>query len=174
MRHDESLRRGRKVRISHVRLLHMSTPLFRIGMCSSRSRSSSATYAVSRSDSVLGQYVLDLGYDIRFAIEPKPNEPRGDILLPTIGPARVPQRTREPRVGRPQPRGGTRGNGESQFRPRPRASALARQTVHVDLNGQHGPRYDQDLRFGAGNASCAFWKVDTPQHGGYTAHATST
>ena len=54
-------------------------------MCSSRSRSSSATYAVSRADSVLGQYVPDLGYDIRFAIEPKPNEPRGDILLPTIG-----------------------------------------------------------------------------------------
>lgn len=34
---------------------------------------------------LLGQYVLDKGYDIRFAIEPKPNEPRGDILLPTIG-----------------------------------------------------------------------------------------
>jgi xylose isomerase len=34
---------------------------------------------------VLGQYVLDRGYDLRFAIEPKPNEPRGDILLPTIG-----------------------------------------------------------------------------------------
>jgi len=34
---------------------------------------------------VLGQFVTDRGYDIRFAIEPKPNEPRGDILLPTIG-----------------------------------------------------------------------------------------
>ena len=34
---------------------------------------------------VLGQYVVDQGYDLRFAIEPKPNEPRGDILLPTIG-----------------------------------------------------------------------------------------
>jgi xylose isomerase len=34
---------------------------------------------------VLGDYVLDRGYDLRFAIEPKPNEPRGDILLPTIG-----------------------------------------------------------------------------------------
>ena len=34
---------------------------------------------------VLGQYVIDQGYDLRFAIEPKPNEPRGDILLPTIG-----------------------------------------------------------------------------------------
>jgi xylose isomerase len=34
---------------------------------------------------LLGQYVVDQGYDLRFAIEPKPNEPRGDILLPTIG-----------------------------------------------------------------------------------------
>ena len=31
---------------------------------------------------------------------------------------------------------------------------------HIDLNGQHGPRYDQDLRFGAGNARGAFWTVD--------------
>src|SRR5262249_23643619 len=34
---------------------------------------------------VLGQYVIDHGYSLRFAIEPKPNEPRGDILLPTAG-----------------------------------------------------------------------------------------
>src|SRR3954471_17479167 len=34
---------------------------------------------------LLGDYVTDKGYDIRFAIEPKPNEPRGDILLPTVG-----------------------------------------------------------------------------------------
>jgi xylose isomerase len=31
---------------------------------------------------------------------------------------------------------------------------------HVDLNGQHGPRFDQDLRFGAGNVRGAFWTVD--------------
>ena len=39
---------------------------------------------------------------------------------------------------------------------------------HVDLNGQHGPRYDQDLRFGAGNARGAFWTVDILESGGYT------
>src|ERR671939_644047 len=33
----------------------------------------------------LAQYVIDSGYEIRFAVEPKPNEPRGDILLPTVG-----------------------------------------------------------------------------------------
>ena len=31
---------------------------------------------------------------------------------------------------------------------------------HIDLNGQHGPRFDQDLRFGAGNLRGAFWTVD--------------
>ncbi|WP_238841965.1 hypothetical protein, partial [Xylella fastidiosa] len=36
-------------------------------------------------EGLLGDYVTDNGYDLRFAIEPKPNEPRGDILLPTIG-----------------------------------------------------------------------------------------
>ena len=38
---------------------------------------------------------------------------------------------------------------------------------HIDLNGQNGPRYDQDLRFGAGNARGAFWVVDTLLAGGY-------
>jgi len=38
---------------------------------------------------------------------------------------------------------------------------------HIDLNGQHGPRYDQDLRFGAGNARGAFWTVDIVENGGY-------
>ena len=38
---------------------------------------------------------------------------------------------------------------------------------HIDLNGQNGPRYDQDLRFGAGNARGAFWVVDALVTGGY-------
>jgi xylose isomerase len=38
---------------------------------------------------------------------------------------------------------------------------------HIDLNGQHGPRFDQDLRFGAGNVRGAFWVVDVLERGGY-------
>ena len=34
---------------------------------------------------VLCAYVMDRGYDLRFALEPKPNEPRGDMFLPTVG-----------------------------------------------------------------------------------------
>ena len=53
---------------------------------------------------VLSEYVIDQGYDIRFVIEPKPNEPRGDILLPTVGQrARLHQRARAPGDGRSQP-----------------------------------------------------------------------
>src|SRR5262249_59375039 len=40
--------------------------------------------------------------------------------------------------------------------------------LHIALNGQHGPRYDQDLRFGAGNARGAFWVVDALEAGGYS------
>ena len=49
---------------------------------------------------LLAQFVIDRGYDIRFAIEPKPNEPRGDILLPTVGSARVHRDARASRDGR--------------------------------------------------------------------------
>ena len=38
---------------------------------------------------------------------------------------------------------------------------------HIDLNGQNGPKYDQDLRFGAGNVRGAFWVVDALLEGGY-------
>ena len=63
---------------------------------------------------LLGDYVTDKGYDIRFAIEPKPNEPRGDILLPTRRPrARVHRQPRAPRDGRPQPRGRPRADGRA-------------------------------------------------------------
>ena len=41
--------------------------------------------ATARAIDTLAGYVLEQGYGIRFAIEPKPNEPRGDILLPTVG-----------------------------------------------------------------------------------------
>ena len=48
-------------------------------------RSALARYA--EGIDMLAQYVIDNGYGIRFALEPKPNEPRGDILLPTVGSA---------------------------------------------------------------------------------------
>jgi xylose isomerase len=117
---------------------------------------------------LLGQYVLDQGYDIRFAIEPKPNEPRGDILLPTIGHAMAfinelahPDLVGlNPEVGHEEMAGLNYASGIAQ-------ALWHGKLFHIDLNGQHGPRFDQDLRFGAGNARGAFWTVDVVESGGY-------
>ena len=100
---------------------------------------------------VLGAYVLDQGYDLRFAIEPKPNEPRGDILLPTAGHALAFINELEhpelvginPEVGHEEMSGLNYAHGITQ-------ALWHGKLFHIDLNGQNGPRYDQDLRFGAG------------------------
>ena len=117
---------------------------------------------------ILGAYVLEQGYDIRFAIEPKPNEPRGDILLPTIGHALAFINELE----HPELVGLNPEIGHEEMAWLNYAHGLAQalwhgKLFHIDLNGQNGPRYDQDLRFGAGNARGAFWTVDIVEHGGY-------
>ncbi len=117
---------------------------------------------------VLCGYVREQGYPIRFAIEPKPNEPRGDILLPTIGHALAfitslddPDRVGlNPEVGHEEMAGLNFAHGLAQ-------ALWHGKLFHVDLNGQHGPRFDQDLRFGAGNLRGAFWAVDTLETLGY-------
>ncbi len=117
---------------------------------------------------VLAAYVLEQGYQLRFAIEPKPNEPRGDILLPTIGHALAfigglehPEMVGlNPEVGHEEMSGLNFAHGLAQ-------ALWHGKLFHVDLNGQHGPRFDQDLRFGAGNARGAFWTVDILESGGY-------
>jgi xylose isomerase len=110
---------------------------------------------------VLCGYVRDQGYGLRFALEPKPNEPRGDILLPTVGHALAfitelehPEMVGlNPEVGHEEMAGLNFAHGISQ-------ALWHDKLFHVDLNGQHGPRFDQDLRFGAGNLRGAFWTVD--------------
>jgi xylose isomerase len=117
---------------------------------------------------LLGSYVLDQGYDIRFAIEPKPNEPRGDILLPTVGHALAfinelahPEIVGiNPEVGHEEMAGLNYAHGIAQ-------ALWHGKLFHIDLNGQTGPRYDQDLRFGAGNARGAFWVVDLIDNSDY-------
>jgi xylose isomerase len=117
---------------------------------------------------VLSQYVIDKGYDLRFAIEPKPNEPRGDILLPTVGHALAFITTLDhpelvgvnPEIGHEQMAGLNAAHGYAQ-------ALWQGKLFHIDLNGQSGPKFDQDLRFGAGNVRDAFWVVDTLLTGGY-------
>ncbi len=115
----------------------------------------------------LTSFVVERGYDIRFAIEPKPNEPRGDILLPTIGHAVAFIERLEhshlvglnPEVGHEQMAG---LNFTSSI-----AQALWQgKLFHIDLNGQRGIKYDQDLVFGHGDLINAFSLVDLLEFGG--------
>jgi xylose isomerase len=118
---------------------------------------------------VLGGYVRDQGYDLRFAIEPKPNEPRGDILLPTVGHALAFIDELEhsdlvglnPEIGHEEMAGLNYAHGVAQ-------ALWHGKLFHIDLNGQHGPRFDQDLRFGAGNVMGAFWVADLIESADYS------
>jgi xylose isomerase len=110
---------------------------------------------------ILGQYVIDKGYDLKFAIEPKPNEPRGDIFLPTIGHALGfismldhPELVGlNPEVGHEQMANLNFVHGIAQ-------ALWQKKLFHIDLNGQRGPKYDQDFVFGHGDLKSAFFLVD--------------
>ncbi|MFI6526583.1 xylose isomerase [Streptomyces uncialis] len=117
---------------------------------------------------LLGEYVTTQGYDLRFAIEPKPNEPRGDMLLPTVGHALAfIERLERPALYGVNPEVGHEQMAGLNF-PHGIAQALwADKLFHIDLNGQNGIKYDQDLRFGAGDLRSAFWLVDLLETAGY-------
>jgi len=110
---------------------------------------------------ILGQYVIDKGYNIKFAIEPKPNEPRGDSFLPTIGHALAFINSLDhpelvgvnPEVGHEQMANLNFVHGIAQ-------ALFHKKLFHIDLNGQHGPKFDQDLVFGHGDLKSAFFLVD--------------
>ncbi|GAB2571680.1 xylose isomerase [Microlunatus antarcticus] len=115
---------------------------------------------------MLAQYSIDKGYNMRFAIEPKPNEPRGDILLPSIGHALAFINECEhadmiginPEVGHEQMASLNYTHGIAQ-------ALWANKLFHIDLNGQKGPRYDQDMVFGYGDLLQAFSTVDLLENG---------
>jgi xylose isomerase len=105
-------------------------------------------------------YVKDQGYDLRFALEAKPNEPRGDIYLPTTGhmlhfistlghPEMVGV---NPEVAHETMSGLSFAHGVAQ-------ALEAGKLFHVDLNAQRIGRYDQDLRFGSEDVRQAFLLV---------------
>lgn len=105
-------------------------------------------------------YVKDQRYDLRFALEAKPNEPRGDIYFPTTGhmlhfistlaePERVGV---NPEVAHETMSGLSFTHGVAQ-------AMEAGKLFHIDLNAQKIGRYDQDLRFGSEDLKQAFLLV---------------
>ncbi len=113
-------------------------------------------------------YVRDQGYDLRFALEPKPNEPRGDIFLPTVGHALAFIETLEhpemvgvnPEVAHERMAGLDFAHGVAQ-------ALDAGKLFHIDLNDQLPGRFDQDLRFGSADPKGAFFLVKLLEDAGW-------
>ena len=111
-------------------------------------------------------YIKDKGYDLKIGLEPKPNEPRGDIFLPTVGHALALIAELDngdivglnPETGHEQMAGLNYTHGLAQ-------ALNAGKLFHIDLNGQSGLKYDQDKVFGHGDLSSAFFTVDLLENG---------
>lgn len=116
-------------------------------------------------DAVAG-YIKEQGYDLTIGLEPKPNEPRGDIFLPTVGHALalIAELDNGDVVGlNPE-------TGHEQMAGLNYTHALAQalnagKLAHIDLNGQSGIKYDQDKAFGHGDLASAFFTVDLLENG---------
>lgn len=117
---------------------------------------------------LLAAHVIEQGYGVRFALEPKPNEPRGDIYLPTVGHALafIATLEHEEMVGL-NPEVGHEQMSNLNFVHAVAQALWHGKLFHIDLNGQHGPKFDQDLVFGHGDLLSAFALVDLLEHGGY-------
>lgn len=129
----------------------------------------------------LCEYAIDNGYDLKFALEAKPNEPRGDIYNPTTGHMLAFIATLDhpemvgvnPEVAHEHMAGINFMHGVAQ-------AWEAGKLFHIDLNDQYPGRYDQDLRFGSRDIKAAFYLVkfledvgyDNPRH--FDAHAFRT
>jgi xylose isomerase len=114
----------------------------------------------------VASYVKEQGYALRIALEPKPNEPRGDIFLPTVGHALAFIAELDngdvvgvnPETGHEQMAGLNYTHGIAQ-------ALWAGKLFHLDLNGQRSIKYDQDLVFGHGDLVSAFFTVDLLENG---------
>ena len=116
----------------------------------------------------LCEYVIDQGYDLQFALEAKPNEPRGDMYNSTTGHMLAFIETLDhpemvgvnPEVAHEHMAGLNFTHGVAQ-------AMEAGKLFHIDLNDQAFGRYDQDFRFGAVNLKSAFFLVKLLEDNGY-------
>lgn len=116
----------------------------------------------------LTEYVRDQKYDLKFALEAKPNEPRGDIYLPTTGHMLAFIETLDhpeivgvnPEVAHEQMSGLNFYHGIAQ-------AIDAGKLFHIDLNDQKPGRYDQDLRFASESLKPMFFLVKLLEESGY-------
>src|SRR3954466_5329631 len=116
----------------------------------------------------LCEYSIDQGYGYRFALEAKPNEPRGDIYLPTTGAMLGFIATLDhPEVVGVNPEVGHEQMSGLNFYHVVAQAIEAGKLFHIDLNDQKGPRFDQDLRFGSESIKALFFVVKLLEESGY-------
>jgi xylose isomerase len=131
----------------------------------------SAAESIKRSREAMNflcEYVLDKKYDLKFALEAKPNEPRADIYNPTTGHMLAFIATLDhpemvgvnPEVAHEHMAGINFMHGVAQ-------AWEAGKLFHIDLNDQYPGRYDQDLRFGSRDLKAAFYLVKFLEDVGY-------
>lgn len=116
----------------------------------------------------LCEYVLDQGYDLKFALEAKPNEPRGDIYLATTGAMLGFIETLDhPEMVGVNPEVAHEHMAGLNFMHHVAQAWDAGKLWHIDLNDQAFGRYDQDFRFGSVNLKAAFFLVKFLEEVGY-------
>ena len=116
----------------------------------------------------LSEYVLDQGYGMQFALEPKPNEPRGDLYLPTVGHALHFISTLDhPEMVGVNPEFAHETMAGLNFIHGVAQALEANKLFHIDLNDQQPGRYDQDFRFASENPKRAFFLVKLLEDSGY-------
>lgn len=140
--------------------------------------------AVKRSREAMNylcEYVIDQGYDLKFALEAKPNEPRGDIYNATTGNMLAFIETLDhPEMVGVNPEVAHEHMAGLNFTHHVAQAMEAGKLFHIDLNDQAFGRYDQDFRFGSVNLKSAFFLVkllednnyDSSRH--FDAHAYRT
>jgi xylose isomerase len=117
---------------------------------------------------VVVDYSVGQGYGLRFALEPKPNEPRGDAFLPTVGHAlHFISTLQRPELVGVNPEVAHETMAGLSFHHAVGQALWAGKLFHVDLNAQRIGRYDQDFRFGAEDLKEAFLLVRLLERAGY-------
>ena len=118
----------------------------------------------------LCEYVLDQGCDLKFALEAKPNEPRGDIYNATTGNMLAFIETLDhPDMVGVNPEVAHEHMAGLNFTHHVAQAMEAGKLFHIDLNDQAFGRYDQDFRFGSVNLKSAFFLVRLLEDNGYDA-----
>lgn len=133
--------------------------------------SKSAVEAIKRNREAMNffcEYALDNKYDLKFALEAKPNEPRGDIYNPTTGHMLAFIETLDhPEMVGVNPEVAHEQMSGLNFMHSVAQAWEAGKLFHIDLNDQYPGRYDQDLRFGSRDLKAAFFLVKFLEDVGY-------